>query len=250
VGILIGFVIAMAVGLTGVGGGSLTAPVLMLFLGVSPSDSVGTALIFSAITKLSLAPLFVRRKQVSYRVLGWLSLGGVPGVLGGFHMIDRLHAVHKESTLYLLIGGTILAMAVYNIWRILRPARGGAERRERTGWLALIAAAIGGEVGFSSAGAGALGSIVLLTLTTLSPAMVVGTDTVFGLVLSAVGGAAHFSVGHYDRALVWQLVLGGLPGAFLGANLSRIFRPRTLRLALLSWLTFIGGELCWRALAG
>lgn len=247
--ILIGFLIAFAVGLTGVGGGSLTAPVLMLFLGVSPADSVGTALLFSAITKVALLPLFLWRQQVSYRVLALLSAGGIPGVIGGFYLLRQLHEAKQEKALYLLIGGTILIMAVYSLWRSFRPARTTEQRRNRSGWLMLIAAGIGGEVGFSSAGAGALGSIVLLTMTTLAPAVVVGTDMAFGLVVSAVGGSAHFSAGNYDSALLWKMVAGGIPGALLGANLARAFTPRTLRMALLSWLTFIGGELCWRALA-
>jgi hypothetical protein len=103
-------------------------------------------------------------------------------------------------------------------------------------------------VGFSSAGAGALGSLVLLNLTTLTPAEVVGTDMLFGLVVSVVGSGFHLSSGHYDAAILRNLLIGGLGGAFLGAWLSSILPAKPLRIALSLCLVGLGMQLCWRGL--
>src|SRR5262249_28270849 len=104
---LIGFLIAMAVGLTGVGAGSISAPVLILFFGLSPANSVGTALIFAAVIKLAVAPVYLFRSQVSYRILSLLCLGGVPGVLGGVYLIGALDVRRYESILFMILGATI-----------------------------------------------------------------------------------------------------------------------------------------------
>src|SRR6478672_3137924 len=84
---LVGFLIAMAVGLTGVGAGSVTAPVLILFFGLAPADAVGTALIFAAAIKLSVAPVYLLRQQVNPRILLLLCAGGLPGILAGVWLI-------------------------------------------------------------------------------------------------------------------------------------------------------------------
>ncbi|HZT31719.1 MAG TPA: sulfite exporter TauE/SafE family protein [Bryobacteraceae bacterium] len=244
---VLGFLIATAVGLTGVGAGSLTAPILILFFHSAPAAAVGTALAFASAIKLSVMPLYLRRRQVHFRTLLLLCAGGVPGVLAGFYLIRLLDARKHESVLFLLLGSTIVIMALYNLYRSTR-SRGELLNRDRSRWLPLIAAGIGTEVGFSSAGAGALGSLVLLNFTPLSPAQVIGTDMFFGLVVSTVGGGFHLSAGHYDAAMLTRLVIGGIAGAFAGANLSAILPSRPLRIGLSLWLASMGAELCWRAL--
>jgi uncharacterized protein len=244
---LLGFLIAAAVGLTGVGAGSLTAPILMLFFHTSPVMSVGTALTFAAVIKLAVMPVYLTRRQVHFRTMALLCAGGIPGVLAGFYLIGMLGAQKHENVLFLLLGATIAGMALYNLYRSTR-SRSEITPRDRSGWLPLIAAGIGAEVGFSSAGAGALGSLALLNLTPLTPAQVVGTDVLFGLVLSVVGGGFHFSAGHCDKAMVIKLIIGGIAGVFTGANLSAILPSRPLRIGLSLWLASMGAELCWRAL--
>jgi uncharacterized membrane protein YfcA len=245
-GLLVGFIIAMAVGLTGTGAGSVTAPVLMLFFGLPPAIAVGTALAFAAAIKLVAAPLYLCRRQVSKRTLVLLAVGGVPGVLAGVLVIGALDVRRYESTLFLVLGATVAIMALYNLYRSLNKASKPAGT-QRLHWLPWIAAGIGAEVGFSSAGAGALGSLALLNLTTLTPAQVVGTDMMFGLLLSVIGGGFHLSAGHYNPAILWQLVAGGLPGAFIGANLSATLPARPIRVALSLWLSCLGAQLCWKA---
>lgn len=246
--LLIGFLIALAVGLTGVGAGSITAPVLILFFANSPADSVGTALIFAAVIKLVVAPVYLLRKQVNARIMLILCAGGLPGVLTGVYLIGALNVRHYERTLFVILGVTIATMALYSLYRTLHRANRG-KSVDRHGWLPLIAAGIGTEVGFSSAGAGALGSLALLNLTSLSPAQVIGTDMLFGLVLSLVGGGLNLTAGHYSSALLWQLIPGGIAGVLLGANLSAVLPPRPLRVGLSMWLTAVGAQLAWKGLS-
>lgn len=245
--LLLGFLIAAAVGLTGVGAGTITAPALILFFHLSPAVSVGTALVFAAVIKLAVLPVYLRRRQVGLRVLLLLCAGGIPGVLSGVYLINRLNARSHESILFSLLGATVLIISLFNLYRALHDFSRDAQK-DRSHWLPPIAAAIGAEVGFSSAGAGALGSLALLNLTKLSPAEVVGTDMVFGLVVSLIGGGLHFFAGHYDPVILPKLILGGVAGALFGANLSSIIPPRPLRMALSVWLASVGLQLCWKAI--
>lgn len=246
---LLGFSIAVLIGLLGVGGGVITAPVLTLFFGVPPAEAVGTALIFTAVVKLTAAPIYLFRKQVNFRVLGLLLTGGLPGVLIGSYALARVSATDRKGPVLAVLGATVVLTAILNLYRLIR-TRKEYPSRDHSARLPWIALPIGAEVGFSSAGAGALGSIMLMTMTKLSAAQVVGTDVLFGLGLSLAGGSISLSLGNYDAALALKLSLGGILGAFAGANLLSIFPSRPLRLALSLWLVSLGGQLCWKALAG
>jgi uncharacterized protein len=244
---LAGFIIALAVGLTGVGAGSVTAPVLILFFGLPPAEAVGTALAFGAAIKLAVAPFYIVRNQVNGRILSLLCAGGIPGVLVGVLVIGALDVQRYGNILFFLLGATIVGMALLSLYRALRPGK-RMPGKDRLRWLPLIAGGIGAEVGFSSAGAGALGSVTLLNLTSLTPAQVIGTDMMFGLVVSLLGGGMHISMGHFSSAIVWKLIAGGLAGAFAGANLVAILPSRPLRVGLSLWLSALGLQLCWKAL--
>jgi len=244
---LLGFLIGTAVGLTGVGAGSLTAPILILFFGLSPQQSVGTALAFAAIIKLAVAPVYFYRRQVHLKTFLLMVAGGVPGVIGGYFAIQAFSARQYQTGILLALGMTIASLAAYSLYRATR-SRQNPVQHDHSGWLPLISAGIGAEVGFSSAGAGALGSVVLLNMTRLTPAQVVGTDMLFGLAVSLVGGGFHFFSGNYDQAMLLKFVIPGVVGSYVGANLSSTLPARPLRVALSLWLTWLGGELCWRAL--
>ena len=245
---LLGFLIACAVGLTGVGAGSITAPVLILFFHLKPPVAVGSALTFAAVIKLAVLPVYLRRQQVDFRILGLLCLGGIPGVLIGIQVLKRLSVADHESQIFFVLGVTILILSLASFYRTLR-YNITASHIDRSRWLPPIAAFIGAEVGFSSAGAGALGAVVLLNLTKLTPALVVGTDMVFGLVVSTIGGGLHLLAGHYDQTLVIKLCTGGVVGALLGAWLSKRVPARPLRLVLSLCLIGLGLQLCWKAFA-
>src|SRR5215472_5575840 len=213
---ILGLLIACAVGLTGVGAGSITAPVLILTFHLKPAVAVGTALTFSAVIKLAVFPLYLRNGQVDFRILGLLCFGGIPGVLIGGLLLKKLSMAEHERQIFLVLGITIITLSVANLYRSWRH-RATAALKERVRWLPPVAALIGAEVGFSSAGAGALSAVALLSLTRLAPSLVVGTDMVFGLTVSSVGGGLHLLAGDYDPSLLLQFCIGGVIGVFTGA---------------------------------
>jgi hypothetical protein len=135
-------------------------------------------------------------------------------------------------------------MAALNLYRLwLRPLAEGT--RDYSRWLPALALPIGAEVGFSSAGAGALGSLLLLWLTPLTAARVVGTDLFFGLCLSLVGSGFQLTAGNYDGQILARLVIGGLVGAFAGTYLAAITPQKAFRVVLSLWLISLGIQLCW-----
>ena len=242
--IALGFLIAVAIGITGVGAGIITAPVLILFFHLSPAYAVGTALAFAVAVKVLVVPMQLARKQVNFRVLGYMLAGGLPGVLVGSFILAKLNVPGRQGILYAALGSTIVLMAALNLYRLwLRLDE--KPRRDRSGWLPFITLPIGVEVGFSSAGAGALGSLVLLAITPLTAAQVVGTDLFFGLCVSLVGSGFQLSAGNYNAAILTKLIIGGVAGAFAGTYLATVAPQRVLRVALSLWLISLGIQLCW-----
>ena len=240
--VALGFAIAIAISLTGVGAGSMTTPLLILFLGVSPAIAVGTALTFGAVVKVFSVPAYILRRQVNGRTLGLMLAGGVPGVLGGSLLLGSLRGAGYEHALYVALGVLIASTASFHLYRTFRPAKEG-ETKDRSGLLPWLTLPIGAEVGFSSAGAGALGSLLLLGLTKLSAAEVVGTDLCFGLAVSVIGSAIHLSGGSYDGGLLFKLVIGGVMGALAGSMLAGRIAPIPMRLAVLVMLVVLGVQL-------
>jgi uncharacterized protein len=242
--IVLGFIIAVAIGITGVGAGVITAPVLILFMHVPPAAAVGTALAFSVTVKILVVPMQIYRKQVDYKVLAYMLAGGIPGVLTGSYFLAKLNARGTPGVLYAALGATVMIMAAANLYRLwLHPVRN--EGKDWSRWLTLIALPIGAEVGFSSAGAGAIGSLALLWLTPLSAARVVGTDLFFGLALSLIGSGFQLSAGNYDLAILTKLAIGGVIGAFAGTYVAAITPQKAFRVVLSLWLITLGAQLCW-----
>ena len=234
---VLGFLIAIAIGLTGVGAGTLTTPLLILVVGVPARVAVGTSLIFGAVVKIITAPVYMARRQVDWRTLSFMVAGGVPGVLIGVSLLKGIDG----KVITGVIGATIVVVALFNIFR---PAT--MTRHDRTKWLALICLPIGTEVGFSSAGAGALGALSLLSMTKLVPAAVVGTDLVFGLVVSLIGGGVNASLGNLSRPVLLQLLAGGVPGAILGGYLAGRVPSKQLRMGLSGAMAALGASLFYR----
>jgi hypothetical protein len=240
--IALGFAIALAISLTGVGAGSMTTPLLILLLGVPPAIAVGTALTFGAIIKVIAVPAYVVRRQVSGRVLKYLLAGGIPGVIAGSFLLRSFKTSRYEGMLYGFLGILIVLTAGFHLYRTLRPPRmrPATDRSPLLPWLALP---ISAEVGFSSAGAGALGSLALFGFTKLAPAEVVGTDLCFGLIVSSIGSAMQLTARNYDGALLLQLVAGGILGAVAGSLLAGRIAALPMRVTVLAMLVVLGMQL-------
>src|SRR5438270_2430646 len=216
--LFIGFAIALAVGLTGIGGGSFTVPALLLFAGLSAGEAVGTAFLFAGVVRLVAAPFYLFSRQIHSRYFWLLLRGAIPGLLTGTLALRYVTTGGQHSTVVVILGALLaFSSAVSFLPRVRKPDF----IRRNSHWLPWLAFPIGVESGFSSAGAGALGTVLLLNYSEMTPAQVVGTDLVFGLVLAIIGSAVHWTFGSISTPVLLQLLAGGLPGVVVGCLLAR-----------------------------
>lgn len=240
--VLIGFVVALFVGFTGVGGGSFTTPALVLLAGLPAAEAVGTALVFSTVIRLAAAPFYVAGKHVHVRYVGLMILGAIPGLLAGTYLLASLSS-HRSNPLVLVIIGAILVVS--SALTLIYRNSNGAARRNSASWLPWLTLPIGMEAGFSSAGAGALGTILLFNCSDMPAAKVVGTDLVFGILLASTGSALHFGFGSISMPVLKALLLGGIPGVLAGCALAPIIPSRKLKPVIVIVTLVLGLQLIW-----
>jgi uncharacterized membrane protein YfcA len=237
---LIGFAISLAVGLTGIGGGSFTVPALVLITGLPAAASVGTAFVFAGVLRLIAAPFYLAGRHIHWRYLWLLVQGAVPGLLIGT-LILRL--LRTNSPVVILLLGVILTTS--STITFVRRAQNQSFARKNPHWLPWLALPIGIEAGFSSAGAGALGTVLLLNYSEMTAPEVVGTDLLFGLVLAVIGSALQWKFGAITGPVLRQLLLGGVPGVILGCLCSRYVPARKLKFVIAAIAIFAGLQLVW-----
>jgi len=240
--ILLGFLIATAVGLTGIGGGSYTVPALVLLAGMPAGEAVGTAFVFAGALRLVAAPFYLLAKHFHGRYLWLLLQGAVPGLLIGT-LVLRILGREAGNPIVVIVLGTVLAVS--SIITFVPRVQNPSFARKNSGWLPWLALPIGVEAGFSSAGAGALGTVLLLNYSEMTPPQVVGTDLVFGLVLAVIGGAFHWKFGAINTPVLMQLLAGGLPGVLLGCALARVVPARRLKAVVAAIAILAGMQLIW-----
>lgn len=240
--VLIGLAIALAVGLTGIGGGSFTVPALVLIVGLPAETSVGTAFVFAGVLRLIAAPFYLAGRHVHWRYLWLLVQGAVPGLLIGTYALRLLTSSAGSPAVVIILG--ILLTASSSITFIPR-AQNRDFARKNSRWLPGFALPIGVEAGFSSAGAGALGTVLLLNYSEMTPSEVVGTDIFFGLVLAVLGSAFHWKFGSISSPVLLQLLEGGVPGVIVGSLFARRVPARKLKLAIAGIAIFAGLQLIW-----
>jgi hypothetical protein len=244
--ITLGFLIAFVIAITGVGAGTITAPMLILLLHVPVAISVGLALAYSTIVKAVVVPVQIVRGQVAWRVLGIMLLGGIPGVVAGSLLFRRYAAVGSHAVFYEVLGLIIVFSAAWHLYRHFRPQSFSGQRRTRLGAIGALMFPIAAEVGFASSGAGAMGTLVLMGLSSLDAAKVVGTDLAFSFCVTLMGSGLHFASGFFDSALLLRLVIGGVLGAVAGSWVAPRVPSRQLRLALSVGLVLLGLSFCYR----
>lgn len=236
---LCGFGVGAIVGMTGVGGGSLMTPLLLSVFRLSPAVAIGTDLWFAAITKTAGAVSHHRAGHVDWRLTGLLLAGSIPAALGTIalmHMTGLTKAWAGTLTFSLGIALllTAIVVAYRKAWhRVGLRLEGLIPPSHKPALTVLCGLILGILVSLSSIGAGAIGAtLIMLLYPRMEAHRVVGTDIAHAVPLTLVAGIGYATLGHVDWQLLLSLLLGSIPGIWLGAQLTRTMPERLVRALL------------------
>jgi uncharacterized membrane protein YfcA len=248
---LSGFVVGVLVGMTGVGGGSLMTPLLILLFGIHPATAVGSDLLYAAATKTAGTLAHGLNDTIEWRIVGRLAAGSVPMTaltlfalskldLGGAAASQLITGVLSVA-LFVTAGALIFRRQIVNAYG----ERLGRLDARRTRILTIATGAVLGMlVSISSVGAGAIGvSALVLLYPRLPTARIVGSDIAHAVPLTLLAGIGHWIMGSVDWHLIGSLLAGSLPGIFLGSYMSSRVPDAVLRLTLATTLVIVGSKL-------
>ncbi|NKJ43636.1 sulfite exporter TauE/SafE family protein [Novosphingobium sp. SG720] len=247
-----GLLVGILVGLTGVGGGSLMTPMLVLIFGINPGTAVGTDLLFASLTKVVGSAVHGKRDSVDWRIVGRLAMGSVPAAVVTLLVISSWgRPPASASKIMLLVLGVMLILtSLATLFQ--KQIAAFAQRNESEGAAAarapwatvLLGVLLGVAVTLSSVGAGAIGVTALLLLYPgLRIARIVGSDIAHAVPLTLVAGFGHWIIGDVNLLLLGALLLGSIPGVIIGSLLSTRAPDRILRPALAAVLLVSGIKL-------
>lgn len=246
-----GFIVGVLVGMTGIGGGSLMTPLLILLFGVSPAAAVGTDLLYAAATKTAGTAIHGFIGTVQWRIVGRLAAGSVPLTVLTLFALSRLDLA-SAATYHLItvvLGCALFASAFVLIFRSHILAKYGALfaalDARRIAWLTVATGAtLGILVPISSVGAGALGATALMLFYPRLPATrIVGSDIAHAVPLTLIAGIGHWFLGSIHWHLLGALLLGSLPGIMVGSYAATRVPDMALRLVLAATLIIASGRL-------
>ena len=248
---LAGLLVGILVGLTGVGGGSLMTPLLVLAFGFHPATAVGTDLLYAAATKTVGATVHGWRGTVDWRVVRRLASGSIPATI--VTLLALGHAGEQSAgagaTISIVLGVTLVLTAIATLFRArlvawLTPRLGTLEGRRRAGATIALGAVLGVLVSLTSVGAGALGMTALLVLYPAVPlGRLVGSDIAHAVPLTLIAGIGHWLLGSVDAALLVSLLAGSIPGIVVGSLIASRVDERVLRPILAAVLAIVGVKL-------
>lgn len=248
--IIAGFIVGLLVGLTGVGGGSLMTPILLFFFSIKPAVAVGTDLLYASLTKT--AGIFAHGKlgNIDWRIVKLLSAGSIPASLATIVFLNNINVDSNEAiaTIKFSLG---IALIVTSIAVLLRAkllhvlAKGEWIPAQYVAPVTVILGIVlGGLVTLTSVGAGALGVTALIILYPHKKlTTIVGTDIAHAVPLTLVAGIGHASIGTIDYPLLGTLLIGSIPGIWIGSHLSAKVTEHWIRVALSAILIYVGIKL-------
>ncbi|HKW54629.1 MAG TPA: sulfite exporter TauE/SafE family protein [Stellaceae bacterium] len=248
---LSGFAVGMLVGMTGVGGGSLMTPLLILLFGIHPATAVGSDLLYAAATKSAGTLVHGLNKTVDWRIVGRLAAGSVPMTALTLFVLSKLdlRGATAGGLITIVLGSALFVTAGALIFR-RQIVEAYGERfvrldARRTRILTIATGAVLGVlVSISSVGAGAIGvSALVLLYPRLPTARIVGSDIAHAVPLTLLAGIGHWIMGSVDWHLIGSLLAGSLPGIFLGSYMSSRVPDTVLRLTLAATLIIVGSKL-------
>jgi uncharacterized membrane protein YfcA len=239
-----GFVVGLLVGLTGMGGGVLMTPLLMLGLGMPATAAVATDLAYSLVTKLAGSWQHLRQGTVDMKLVRTLAIGSVPASALAVTIIgwlERERTAGLEQGLARAVGGALVVAAGLLAWRALSAAEPRPHEIEHRRAAIIAVGAVGGLlVGFTSVGSGSVIMGLLVFFVPLAPRTLVGSDVVHAAILVGVAAAGHALLGNVDVPLAAQLLVGSIPGVLIGSRLTLRAPRRILQAALAALLTLSG----------
>ena len=244
---LVGLVVGVVVGLTGVGGGSLMTPTLVFLFKIPVDIAVGTDLIFASLTKIFGVTAHSARGNVNWRIVTRLGLGSLPASIATIFAMHQLKAHGKPLDHYILpvLGVSLVftAAAVMLRKRILAAGGEWFEMSEQTSnrFATLVGVVLGVMVTLTSVGAGAIGVAALMLLyPKIRGAELVGTDLAHAIPLVTVAGLGHLQLGNIDYRLLLGLLLGSIPGIYIGSTVSSRLPEVMMRRILAGTLLILG----------
>jgi uncharacterized membrane protein YfcA len=248
-----GLAVGLLVGFTGVGGGSLMTPLLVLVFGIHPATAVGTDLLYAGLTKISGSAVHAYHRTVDWRITRRLALGSVPASLLSLTLLAHLGSGSRASGgiisttlgIALIITAVMLIFRKALLTRLTRLMDGASEQRI---WVLTVALGVvlGVLVTISSVGAGAIGATILLTLYPRSPIVrIVGSDIAHAVPLTLIAGAGHWWLGSVDLHMLVSLLAGSIPGIMISSHFASRVPDRVLRPIVAGTLAVVGGRLAF-----
>jgi uncharacterized membrane protein YfcA len=239
------------IGLTGVGGGSLMTPLLVLLFGFHPATAVGTDLLYASVTKSVGTAVHGSQHTVDWRIVRALACGSMPAAIITLFVMSRVGALEQGASgvLNLLLGGALLLTGISIFFRpvILRWADQRFDTGDQTNvsrWTIVLGVALGILVSVTSVGAGALGTTALLMLyPRLSVARIAGSDIAHAVPLTLIAGLGHWFIGAVDFPLMMSLLVGSIPGVIIGSMLASRTSDKVLRPVLAITLLIVSVRL-------
>jgi uncharacterized membrane protein YfcA len=250
---LSGFAVGAMVGFTGVGGGSLMTPLLVLMFGIHPATAVGTDLLYAGLTKIGGSAVHSFNRAIDWRIVSRLAAGSVPAAALTLVLLNYFGRDTKSVSdiITTVLGFALILTAFVLVFRswLLRRLADALERCDdrQIAYLTIaLGAGLGALVSISSVGAGAIGVTALLTLYPKMPTVrIVGSDIAHAVPLTLLAGAGHWWIGSVDWALLVSLLIGSLPGIVIGSALASKVPDKVLRPVLAGTLALIGGKLAF-----
>jgi Predicted permeases len=249
--IVAGFAVGWLVGLTGVGGGSLMTPILLLFFNVKATVAVGTDLLYASLTKSVGVLAHGKLGNIDWRIVGILGLGSVPASLITTWLIGRysLDSDAVISSIRFWLGIALLLTSLSVIFRheLMKSAHHEQHlpRPAVPVLTFLLGVVLGAMVTLTSVGAGALGVTALLLLyPTIHINRIIGSDVAHAVPLTLVAGLGHASLGTVDYGLLGTLLIGSVPGIWIGSHMTRTIDEQWVRSVLAVILVYVGQKLC------
>ncbi|HEY6339536.1 MAG TPA: sulfite exporter TauE/SafE family protein [Candidatus Sulfotelmatobacter sp.] len=248
--ILVGFVVGVLIGLTGVGGGVLLLPVLIYGLGVPAIIAVGSDAVFNFFTKIPAGLLHLKKGTVRRKVVLALALGSVPGSMAGVAVLIHIRTLYGNGVndfIKMAVGILLIVIPSLLLFqrRIEERVVNRAPTMKNFAGMVVIGVVAGFLVGMTSVGSGSIIMMLLLLLYSFPPKVNVGTDIVHAVVLTGVTGLLHFRLGNVDPGLVMSLLIGSIPGGLLGSHLSARVPMLWLRRILCALLLLTGARMLW-----